>query len=146
MKKILYIGLSFILCLTMIGCQSEEKTGPSNISNSIQNRTGDQGFDMKSIIQVLQSAGAVKSSGKSIQLKDIDSEEAIQYDNMVIVKFALSESDYFDAYESGQLSVNGETWYVHGAAGPYLLFSIDNQPNEAIVKSFEGIVGIPYSH
>lgn len=159
MKKISVFALTLLLCVTMAGCGSsdDENTGnpshrttqnsgrstnnSSNTNNNSQQTSGAGGFDTSGIGEMLKSANAVSGEPSSIDLSEIGADEAMQYGNTVIVRFDLSSQGYFDAYDSGKVSVKGATWYVYGVAGPYMLFFTDDHPNQDAIGVFEQLAG-----
>lgn len=151
MKKTLLLLFVFILSLSLAGCGSDNsKTSvnqrPStNRNNNATSSSDVSDYSADNILNILKKSGAINNNGESIDLSSLGAGEAYRFDNMVLVKYTLSDSAYFSAYDAGSIDVNGEKWTIYAAAGPYLLFCTDGNPNQALVQAVENITGFPYN-
>lgn len=152
MKKALLICFSLMLAGLLSACDTKNESEPKTQEQSSQTQNKpsdaqeqqDSEFDMKSIISSLQKAGAVNGEGESADFSSAGGVAAVRFDTMAIVKYSLDTQDYFTAYDKGETTVDGTTWTVYGAYGPYLLLSSNKTPDNKLVKAFEDFTGIPY--
>ena len=152
MKKISLV-ITMVLCVLLTGCSSDEKdskrssnnsstNSPANnnssSNNNNQSQSGAAGFDMDTLANELELANKISGNPENLDLSGIGVKEARLYGNILLVFFDIdNNSGWYDVYNAGKASINGQEILMGGAVGPYMIFFMDNNIDQDAVRIFQ---------
>lgn len=100
----------------------------------------DSAYNLQDLIDAVKNAGCISGEPESLDVKDIGAEQGISYGNVVFLQYDLYSSNaYFDAYEAGQVTINGKTVKIGAINGPYFMIFMDEKVDQNAVKAFRSL-------
>lgn len=140
MKRFFVIIMALVMLLSLAACTgNENRSGWTSQGNRQPdaNQREDAAYTLDDLIAAVKKAGCISGEPKELDVKDTGAEKGIAYGNVVFLQYDPTSSNaYFDAYDAGQVTINGKTVPIAAINGPYFMVFLDGNTDQNAVKAF----------